>query len=267
MLRATFNLSAIPFTKEIDTANLYVHPQFSAMVDDLNFLFENRGIGLFTGEVGCGKSTALRAACQALSAQTHKTVYLHRGLDNAGALYTQIALQLNLTPRFRKSDVAAQVLTAIAESYTQQKIQTVVVIDEAHLLKPDILDEVRLVHNSRFDSADCLATALVGQTPLRKTLDLNRFLPLKQRLCVMAHLGALSREQSYKYIQHHLAVSKSNVKIFMDNAVETIVAVSKGVPRIINTVALKSMTLAAHNKMTVVDQDCVMKVLEELGLK
>jgi type II secretory pathway predicted ATPase ExeA len=188
MLRAAFNLSVIPFTKEIETANLFPHPQFAGMIERMRFLFEHRGIGLFTGDVGCGKSTALRAACASLGAQTYKTVYLHRGLDNGGAFYTQMALQLGLMPRFRKSDVAAQVLAAITDNYANQKIQSVIVIDEAHLLKPELLDEIRLIHNTRFDSADCLATALVGQTPLRKTIDLNRFQPLKQRIGVAAHL-------------------------------------------------------------------------------
>jgi type II secretory pathway predicted ATPase ExeA len=88
---------------------------------------------------------------------------------------------------------------------------------------------------------------------------------LKQRLCVSAHLAALSREQSYLYFDHQLAMAKSNVKIFMDNAIETIITAAKGIPRIINTVALKAMNDAASNKMTIVDQEGVMRVLGELG--
>jgi general secretion pathway protein A len=263
MLRATFNLSVVPFAKDIQPSELFHHPLFDDMLQRLRFLFDNRGIGLFTGEVGCGKSTCVRTACDALSSQTHKVVYIHRGLDNTGALYTQLAL----IPRYRRGDVATQALTAVAELFHQQKVNTVIVVDEAHLLKPDVLDEIRLIHNSRFDSADCLATALVGQSPLKKIVDLNRFLPLKQRLCVSAHLAALTREQSYQYFEHHLALAKTNVKIFLDNAVETIITAAKGIPRIINTVALKSMNDAANNKMTIVDQECVLRVLDELGLK
>ena len=266
MLRATFNLSVVPFTKNIASTDLFHHQQFDDMLKRLRFLFDNRGIGLFTGEVGSGKSTCVRTACDGLSTQTHKVVYIHRGLDNVGALYTQLALQLGLIPKFRRSDVATQALSAIAELFHQQKVNTVIVVDEAHLLKPDILDEIRLIHNSRFDSADCLATALVGQPPLKKIIDLNRFMPLKQRLCVSAHLAALSREQSYLYFDHQLAMAKSNVKIFMDNAIETIITAAKGIPRIINTVALKAMNDAASNKMTIVDQEGVMRVLGELGL-
>lgn len=267
MLLATFNLSVVPFTKDISTTDLFHHPLFDEMLQRLRFLFDNRGIGLFTGEVGCGKSTCVRTACEALSSQTHKVVYIHRGLDNVGALYTQLALQLGLIPKYRRGDVAMQALTAMTELFLQQKVNTVIIVDEAHLLKPDILDEIRLIHNSRFDSADCLATALVGQSPLKKIVDLNRFTPLKQRLCVSAHLVALTREQSYQYFEHQLALAKTTVKIFLDNAVETIITAAKGIPRIINTVALKSMNDAADKKMTIVDQECVLRVLDELGLK
>jgi type II secretory pathway predicted ATPase ExeA len=267
MLRAAFSISRIPFSKDIPAAELFMHEQFAEMTKRLKFLFEARGIGLFTGDVGCGKSTAVRTTTQALSAQTHKVVYLCRGMDNIGAFYTHIAAQLDLVPKFRKSDVAAQVITAVAELYTNQKINTVIIIDEAHLLKPDILDEVRLLHNANFDSTDFLATVLVGQPPLRKTIELNKFLPLRQRLTATYHLAPLTRENAYKYFEHQLALVRPATKIFNDGTVETIIGAAKHVPRVINTIALKAMNRAAENKMTVVDQECVMAVLDELGLK
>jgi type II secretory pathway predicted ATPase ExeA len=267
MLRVAFNLSRIPFSKDIPATELFMHEQFSEMTRRLKMLFDSRGIGLFTGEVGCGKSTAVRTATLALSTHTHKIVYLCRGLDNIGAFYTHVATQLDLIPKFRKSDVAAQVLAAVAELHDNQKINTLIILDEAHLLKPEILDEVRLLHNANFDSTDLPATVLVGQPSLKKTIELNKFLPLRQRICVSYHLGALSRDSAYKYFEHQLALVKATTKIFMDNAVESIITASKGVPRVINTIALKSMNRAAENKMTIVDQECVMAILDELGLK
>lgn len=268
MLRAAFNFSEVPFTKDIKTQNLYMHDQFKEMVNRMSMLFFDRGIGLFTGEVGCGKSTAIRTAQQTLSPQTHRVVYLYRGLDNVGSFYTQIASELGVIPKFRKSDVANQVLAAIAELYNQQKIITVLLIDEAHLLSPAIFDEIRLLHNNLFDSVDYLATALIGQPPLKKTITYTKFLPLKQRISVAYHICALSKADAYAYFDHHLALAKAPAKVFMDNAVETIVTAAKGIPRTINTIALKAMNHAViDKKMTVVDQECVMDVLEELGLK
>jgi type II secretory pathway predicted ATPase ExeA len=268
MLRATFNITEEPFTKDIKTVNLYMHPFFKEMIDRMGMLFYNRGIGLFTGEVGCGKSTAIRSVLETLSTQTHRVVYLYRGLDNVGAFYTQIAAGLGIIPKFRKSDVANQVLAAIEELYTQQKVLTVIVIDEAHLLKPDVLDEIRLLHNNKFDSVDYLSTALVGQPPLKKTISFTKFLPLRQRISVAYHIAPLAKDQAYAYFDHQLAQVKAAQKIFMDNAVETIICASKGVPRMINTIAHKAMSHAAlDKKMSIVDQECVLDVLDELGLK
>jgi len=268
MLRAAFHLTDVPFTKDIKTANLYMHPPFKEMIDRMGMLFINRGIGVFTGEVGCGKSTAIRTVLETLSPQTHRVVYLYRGMDNVGAFYTQIAAGLSIIPKFRKSDVANQVLAAIEELYTQQKVQTVIVIDEAHLLKPDLLDEIRLLHNNQYDSVDYLATALVGQPPLKKTISFTKFLPLRQRISVAYHIAPLTKDQAYAYFDHQLACAKTTQKIFMDNAVETIICASKGVPRMINTLAYKAMSHAVFNKkMSVVDQECVMDVLDELGMK
>ena len=159
-------------------------------------------------------------------------------------------------------------LGAIVELYTQQKIQTVLVIDEAHLLKADILDEIRLLHNNCYDSCDYLTTALVGQPPLKKMITLTRYLPLRQRISVAGHICPLSKDQAYHYFEHHLKAVGADRKIFLDNALETIVTVSNGVPRMINTIAAKSMHHAAvDKKQSVVDQECVMAVLDELGLK
>jgi len=267
MVQATFNLTRIPFSKNIPTHDLFRHEQFSEMLKRMCMLFSNPGIGLFTGEVGCGKSTLIRTALQTVNPQTHRTVYLYRGLDDIGCLYKQIAMELGIMPLYRKADVMRQVITTIAELYTQQKIITLLIIDEAHLLKPDILDEIRLIHNSNYDSTDYLATALVGQPPLKKIICYNKFLPLRQRISVTYHLDTLSKNDSYQYIEHQLTAVKAHTKIFMDNAVETIISAAKGVPRMINTIALKSMSYAAEKKMTRVDQECVMNVLAELGLK
>lgn len=267
MIQATFNLSHIPFAKNISTEQLFRHEQFTEMLRRMTMLFTNRGIGLFTGEVGCGKSTVVRTALRSVNAQTHRPVYLYRGLDEMGSMYKQIALQLGIMPMYRKSDMVRQVIATIAELYTQQKIITLLIIDEAHLLKADILDEIRLIHNSNYDSTDYLATVLVGQPPLKKTITYNKFLPLRQRISVTYHLNALSREDSYHYVKHHLDLVKAPQKVFMDNALETIISAAKGIPRMINTIALKAMYLAAERKMTVVDQECVIAVLGELGLK
>lgn len=267
MINATFSIARIPFAKDTPASELFMHPLFTEFVQRLSRLFDSRGIGLFTGEVGCGKSTAVRMACQDLSPQTHKVVYLCRGLDNVGAFYTYLAHQLNIVPKFRKTDVSAQVGAAIAELAAVQKVSTVLVIDEAHMLKPELLDEIRLLHNARFDSTDQLATALLGQPPLRKLLDLNRFLPLKQRICVSAHIGPLDTQQAQQYFDHQVALVNPATPIFEPQAVSAILAASKGIPRLINSIAIKSMTRAAETKIAPVSIDTVMSILDEMGLK
>jgi len=267
MIQAAFNLKHIPFTKDIPETELFEHDQFKEMGRRMDQLFENRGIGMFTGEVGCGKSTAVRTALAKLSSQTHKTVYLYRGMDDIGSFYKQIAHQLGIMPSFRKSDAAQQVISTITELYIQNKVIPVIIIDEAHLLKPDILDEIRLIHNSQYDSTDLLATALVGQPPLKKMIGYNKFLPLKQRISVAYHLKALSKNDAYQYFNHHIERCGANTKIFLDNAIETIITASKGVPRVINTLALKAMNKTVEQKGQVVDQENVLAVMEELGMK
>ncbi len=269
MILATFSLKEMPFQKNVPVKQIFYNGQYREMKDRLLLLAENMGIGLFTGEVGSGKSTMIRAAAEELNPQLHKKVYLHKGIDKLGTFYTQLAHGLGIQPKYRQADVAAQVTAALAELYTKQKIKAILIIDEAHLLKTEILDEIRLLHNAEMDSQDYLATAIVGQPPLAKMMTYMKFLPLAQRIAVSYHLSALNREDAYNYFEHHLKIAgaSSAKKIFKDNATETVINAAKGIPRMINNIALKSMQAAAQNKMTTVDQECVMAALTELGLK
>lgn len=267
MIEALFNLKTIPFSKSIQVDNLYRHDQFEELLRRMNRLITNRGIGLFTGEVGCGKTTAIRSVLDTLSPQTYKIVYVYRDAETLGAFYKQIAAQLGVMPLFGRSELSRAVIATIEDLFMQQKITTVLVMDEAHLLKPELMDEIRLIHNSQYDSSDYLATLLIGQPALKKMISFNKFLPLRQRIATAFHLKPLSKKEAYDYFQHQLDITQANTKIFMDNAIETIITVAKGIPRVINTVALKAMYVAAEKKMTTVDQECVMVVLDELSIK
>lgn len=269
MLLATFSLKEMPFQKNVPSKQVFYNEQYREMKSRLLFLAENMGIGLFTGEVGSGKSTMLRTAAEELNPQLYRKVYLHKGIEKLSTFYSQIAHGLGIQPKYRQSEVMQQVTSTLAELYTNQKIKTVIIIDEAHLLKAEILDEIRLLHNAEMDSLDYLATAIVGQPPLLKMMGLMRFLPLAQRIVVSYQLSPLSREDAYNYFEHHLKIAgaSSSKKIFKDNAAETVINAAKGIPRMINSIALKAMYAADQNKMTTVDQECVMTALGEMGLK
>lgn len=267
MILAAFSLKKIPFAKNIQPKDIFYNQQYQEMKSRLHFMFENMGIGLFTGEVGTGKSTMVRITLQQLNNQLYKYAYLYKGLNNLGNFYMQLALAMGIMPKYRASDIIQQVTNAIAELHNEQKIKTIIIIDEAHLLKPEILDEIRLIHNNEMDSTDYLATILLGQPALKKMMTYMKYRPLAQRIAVSHHLEALQRDDAYKYFEHHLKIAGAHTKIFLDNAVETIINAAKGIPRVINNVAVKSMYAAVNNKMTNVDQECVMMALDELGLK
>ena len=267
MILAAFSLKKLPFQKGIPEKDLYYNEMFEQMKSRLEFLFENQGIGLFTGEVGAGKSTMLRSCVSSLSPQLYKIVYIHRGIDTLGNFYIQIAKEMGIIPKFRASEVASQVINTINELSNGQNIKTVLIIDEAHLLKPEILDEIRLLHNAEMDSRDNLATAIVGQPPLKKMMTYMKFLPLAQRISVSFHLSGLNRGDAYKYFEHQLKCSGAKSNVFKDNAIETIINAAKGIPRVLNNIGIKSMYAAVQKKMTVVDQECVMDALSEIGIK
>lgn len=136
-------------------------------------------------------------------------------------------------------------------------------IDEAHLLKGDMLQEVRFLTNFQLDSVLPLALLLVGQPELQATLRLRVFKPITQRMNVRYHLESLDLQGVKDYIEHHLEMVGSTHPVFTDEAVNAIYTYTRGISREINNVCTACLLDAVLRKEKLVDAVHVQKILTE----
>ncbi|MBX6772966.1 MAG: hypothetical protein IRY83_14650 [Chloroflexi bacterium] len=138
--------------------------------------------------------------------------------------------------------------------------------DEAHLLRLEMLQELRFLLNFRYDSFSPLALVLVGDRSLRQKLRLELLAPLAQRIDVRYHLSGLLPEEVPEYISSQLRRVGIDRMIYASGALELIARHGRGLPRLINAIARTALLDAQARAQDVVDAENVERALEELTL-
>lgn len=148
-----------------------------------------------------------------------------------------------------------------------QRKKVVVILDEAHLLEKETIEEFRFLLNYRFDSMSPMSLVLVGQNELWDKLNLQRYAAVKQRIDINCVLPHLDRAETKRYIQSHIAYSEGQSDIFTDAALDDIYKESTGIPRRINRICEKSLMYAFQQNKHLVDDHMVRFVIEHEMLK
>src|ERR1700716_1785718 len=177
-----FGFTKLPFSKTISAKDLLDRASHQEAVARIRFCISESLLGVITGEVGVGKTVAVRAATSQLDATAHHIIYVATPTCGARGLYLTIVHALGARPRAQKAELIAQAQTLLAAEEHERRRRVVFIIDEAHLLAPDQLEELRLLTNAEMDSQSPFALLLVGQPTLVRQLRLGVFAALDQRI-------------------------------------------------------------------------------------
>jgi type II secretory pathway predicted ATPase ExeA len=145
---------------------------------------------------------------------------------------------------------------------------TVVIVDEAQHLRPDVLEELRLLSNLESRSGKALQIVLVGQPGLLDLLAQPELAPLRQRLAIRAEVGPLPLQEAADYLLHHVRVSGERPEdVFSDEGLEVLARGTGGVPRLLNQAAHQALKLASEAGSSLVDVEAALEALVALGLE
>ncbi|MGH8993887.1 MAG: ExeA family protein, partial [Acidimicrobiia bacterium] len=201
-----FGFTRTPFSKSIPAKDLFVRDAHAEAVARINFCVAESALGVLTGDVGAGKTVAVRGATAAMDPASHHLVYVPNPAFGTRGLYVTIVRALGAAPRFHKAEVMAQAVELLAAEEAERHRRVVLVIDEAHLLTPDQLEELRLLTNAELDSKSPFAGLLVGQPTLARSLRMGVFAALDQRIATRYALKPMDLGESANYLRHHLAL-------------------------------------------------------------
>ncbi len=265
MFQEFFGFTSLPFSRGLPTSKLFVAGGQEELKARLSFLLRERGIGLITGEIGSGKSTAVRAFVDALDPTRFIVVYTANPLIGITGLYREMLSQFGEpVPPFRQRMVLA--LRRCCDLLTnERKMTPVLIVDEAHLLDQRMLEELRLLLNVRMDSQAAAALILVGHSELRRTLRLSIHEALWQRTNVRYHLRALDLTETGAYIRHQVEIAGyRGSALFSDGFVAKTFDYTKGLPRQINLVCTHALMAGCAQQKQVLDEAIFRQVINDL---
>lgn len=177
--------------------------------------------------------------------------------------YKGLLDQLGLESRFYRGDSKRQLQQEIEVIRGIQRKKVVCILDEAHLLENETLEEFRFLLNYRFDSMSPMALVLVGQTELwENKLKLQRYAAIRQRIDMYCTLPHLDRSETEQYIASHMDYSGCGQEIFTTKALDEIHKASAGIPRMINRVCEKALMYAFQNQKRLIDDYMIKFVVE-----
>jgi type II secretory pathway predicted ATPase ExeA len=258
-----YGFSRTPFAKTLAPTQVLTHPGHREATARIRWLIEEQTIGLVTGEVGVGKSLAARCAVADLDAARHTIVYLANPAVGARGIHQQIATALGVAPAFHRGALIAQTADLLARERDERDKTTVLLIDDAHLLDADQLEQVRLLTSDQMDSVSLLAVVLLGQPTLRRIIRRGTFAALDQRIAVRYQLQPLTGEQTAAYIAHHLTIAGRSDPLFADDATAAIAHAARGLPRQIGNLALGALIAGYARRNTIIDMDCATAAIAE----
>ncbi len=264
LLRSHWGFTRSPFTKDLAPSMLHRYTGHSEAVARIGWCVEEAAIGVITGEVGAGKTVAVRACLGDLDASRHTVIYLGNPAVGARGLYTTIVTRLGGVPRFHKASLIPQAVDALTTELTERGRRVVLVVDEAHLLAPDQLEELRLLTNTDMDSASPFALVLVGQPTLRQRLRLGMFAALDQRVALRYALPPMTQADTADYLAHHVRLAGRSDTLFSDDAAARIHKASRGLPRAVNNLAVQALIAAYAAKASIVDDKAARAAVTEV---
>ena len=268
MYERFFGLADAPFRLTPDPRYLFLSPKHAEALAHLKLgLRESSGFVCITGDVGTGKTTLLRAFLAGLGPET-ASAYIFNPPVSAFALLKTINGELGLftATRSRKKLVDALNVHLLAQREAGRR--SLVVIDEAQALSIDVLEQLRLLSNLETTTEKLLRIVLVGQPQLRALLLHPELVQLNQRITLRWHMGPLSRHETVAYVRHRLRVASGGdpaPRVFTRPALRLVYRISRGVPRVVNMVAHRSLVAAFAAERRVVNAACVRQAYREIG--
>jgi type II secretory pathway predicted ATPase ExeA len=265
MMQQFFHFKQIPFERNIPVEHLYTTPKFDELLSRLDYAARNRKFSVITGGVGIGKTTAVRKFAASLDKNSFRCIYIADSALTPRVFYWEVLTQLSCEnkPSFYRSEGKRKMMGHFSHLTDSAKVIPVIIIDEAHLLSSNMLEETRFLLNNNMDSQNPMSLVIVGQSELRGKLSKETFEPITQRIDFRFALVPFDRAQTQDYIYAHLRYAGETRELFTPSAVDAIFNFSGGVARKINKACSMSLLYAAQRAIRSIDGSIVEFVVDQ----
>ncbi len=263
--RAFFGLRKEPFTADLELDGILQTPDLLAANERLQYAIGLGAMALVTGEVGAGKSTALRWAAGQLHPSQYRVLWVTASAGSILELYRQLLTELDIdTASSSRAVLTRLIRRQIVELAATKRQQPVLIVDEASLLRLDVFAELHTISQFDGDSKPWLPIILAGQNNLADNLLYRSAGPLASRIVARSHLASVDRQAMEQYLNHHLKRAGLKNNPFEQAAITAVHQGSGGLFRKANNLARGALLAAAAEKSLAVSADHVRLASSEL---
>ena len=262
-LQSHYGFTRMPFSRNIPPQGLHPHPGHREAVARIQWCIAQRQLAVITGEVGAGKTVAVRAALASIEPSRHQIIYIADPTITMRGIHTAIVTALGGQPAFYSGVLASQTAHLLAGELDERARLPIVVLDEAHLLTNTDLESLRMLTNTEMDTGANFALLLIGQPTLRRRLKLAVLAALDQRISTRYAITGMHLSDTASYIRHHLALAGRSDPLFSDDATAAIHQASRGYPRAINNLAVSALIATFAADKSIVDLTSAQSAITE----
>jgi general secretion pathway protein A len=264
-LLSTYGLAREPFTKDIAPSEMLQSDLLQDALQSLKAAIEGRTSAVVTGDSGSGKTCLLRALEEDLPQGRYRLHYAHNSTVNRRDFYRQLSIGMGLEPHSSFAALHASVSQHIQELASHHKLRVIVMLDEAHLLSIQVLEQLHILLNYEKDSKPWLSLILVGLPDLRETLKRNVLASLTARMPIRIHLQPLDADQVKLYIRHRMNTAGCRRDVFSDDGLLLMSKATGGIMRRLDVLGDQCLIAALKSKSNIVDAAVVQKAIQACG--
>ena len=258
-IRSHFSLHAMPFTREFPISKHFGHPGFDEAINELHRVINDGMSAALIGPAGTGKSVVLRNLIKMLPDIRYRVTYIHVASLSMRDFCRHLATAIGAKPAGHTGALVDRIQERTAALIESDALRLVIIVDEAHAMRPEVLGLLRLLTNFDVDSKLVLSIILAGQPPLRALLRRDDMSAIRGRLAHVSTLQPLSMEQSKAYLRHRLALAGAITDLFDPHAFDALHEIARGNIRALNLLGLKTLQEAAAKGDTICGTEHVLQ--------
>lgn len=262
-----YGLSFNPFDKQmVKEKDAFESEDFREMTARLEYLKEIRGIGVFTASPGMGKTFALRCFAKGLNPNLYQCAYLCLSTVSVQEFYRQLCEALGLESGFGKSQMFRSIQERLYYLYKEKRQPFICILDEAQYLNSNILRDLKMLMNQKYDSVNCFSLILCGEPYLNHILEKQVNEALRQRIVVHYNFHGLTDQEVPDYIRKKIRAAGGSPGIIDTAAISSVHSYSQGNPRLIDNVMTDAMTIGSQMEKKVIDADVMLAAINNQTL-
>jgi type II secretory pathway predicted ATPase ExeA len=259
-----FGFGKEPFGTDVTGDDILITLQLNAAKSRFAYTLDLGAVYLLTGDIGSGKSTAVRYLLNTLHPSETRIIYVTATTGSILELYRSVLSELGITVAgISRAALRQKIKREVLES-VGKKINTVLVVDEASLLRLEVFTELHTLCQFEMDAKPWLPLVLAGQANLVDKLMYPGSMPLASRVVARSHFVGIDRKQMEAYLLHHLKIAGINTMLFDDTAITAIHQGSGGIYRKANHLARGALVAACMDNQKAVNAEHIRIAASEI---